>query len=197
MKRFNLIAGLLLVVTLFCSGCRSTGKSLWTQIKDLGGQKTDLSIQVEKLQQENQQLSRRVKVLEGIDPNERLAAIDTLEKIAITSRSGFYDKDDDGKKEALVVYVETTDNAGDRIKAAGRVEVQLWNLEAKNALVKQWAIEPAQLRQCWAGTLMTDYYRFILPVEDVVEGDRTGLTVRVKFVDYFSGKVLQDQRTVR
>jgi hypothetical protein len=175
-------------------------KSLWQQIKELGTQKSDLGIRVEKLEQENQQLDRQVKTLEGLDPNERHAAIDTLEKIAITSRSGLYDKDGNGTKETLVVYAETTDSAGDRIKAAGRVEVQLWNLEAKDsqkALLKQWTVEPAQLKTCWVGTLMTDYYRFTFPVEDIAKEDTTGLTVKVKFVDYLSGKIFEDQQVVR
>jgi transcription elongation GreA/GreB family factor len=203
MNRFCHSALLLLVVCLLLSGGCSNGnteKSLWGQIKEMGNQKSELSIRVEKLEQENQQLDRRIKTLQGIDPNERLSVIDTLEKIAITSRSGFYDKDNDGKKETLVVYLETADSAGDRIKAAGRVEVQLWNLEAKDshkALARQWTIEPAQLKTCWAGTLMTDYYRFTFPVEDIAKEDMAGLTIKVKFVDYLSGKILEDQRVVR
>jgi hypothetical protein len=200
-KRLCYAASLLLAAGLvFCGGCGNTEKSLWQQIKELGSQKSDLELRVEKLQQENQQLSRQVGILQGIDPNERLAVIDTLDKIAITSRSGFYDKDNNGTKETLVVYVETTDSAGDRIKAAGRVEVQLWNLEVKDsqkALVKQWTVEPAQLKQCWSGTLITYYYRFAFPAEDIAAGNTTGLTIKVKFTDYFSGKVFEDQRAIK
>jgi outer membrane murein-binding lipoprotein Lpp len=201
MKRFCHITVVLLIAgILLCSGCGSTEKSLWQQIKDLGGQKSDLKLRVEKLEQENQQLGLQIKTLGGIDPNDRLAVIDTLDKIAITSRSGFYDKDNNGTKETLVVYVETTDSVGDRIKAAGRVDVQLWNLEVKDsqkALLKQWTIEPAQLKQCWSGTLITYYYRFTFPAEDIAAGDTAGLTVKVKFTDYFSGKVFQDQRAIK
>jgi hypothetical protein len=185
---------------LLCGGCGSTEKSLWQQIKDMGNQKSDLNIRIEKLEKENQQLVQQVSTLEGLDPNERQAAIDTLEKIAITSRSGFYDKDDDGTKETLVVYVETTDSAGDRIKAPGQAEIQLWNLQSKdpkNALVKQWTVKPAQLKQCWAGTLITYYYRFTFPAEDIAQRDTAGLTIKVKFVDYLSGKVLEDLRVIK
>jgi hypothetical protein len=187
---------------LMCGGCSNgnTEKSLWQQLKEKGDQKSDLAMRVEKLEQDNEQLGRQVKTLQGIDPNERFSVIDTLEKIAVTSRSGFYDKDNDGKKETLVVYVETTDSAGDRIKAAGRVEVQLWNLDAKDSqrgLLKEWTIEPDRLKTCWAGTLMTDYYRFTFPAEDIAGGDTAGLTIKVKFTDYFSGKIHEDQRVVR
>jgi hypothetical protein len=200
MNRYFHIAVMLLTAgILLCGGCGNTEKSLWQQIKDMSSQRSELAIRVEKLQQENQQLSRQVKMLEAIDPNERLSVIDTLEKIAITSRSGFYDKDNDGKKESLVVYLETTDNTGDRIKAAGQVEVQLWNLEAKDSqsgLLKEWTIEPAQLRTSWSGTLMTYYYRFTFPVEDIVQTDKS-LTIKVKIIDYFSGRIFQDQRVIK
>jgi len=186
---------------LFATGCgNEQNKSLWQQIKDLGNQKSTLDIRIEKLEEENEQLRRQVKTLEGLDPNDRLTMIDTLEKIVIHSRSGLYDKNNDGKKETLVVYVEPTDIAGDRVKAAGRVNVQLWNLNAKDphaALLKQWIIKPAELKQYWVGTLMTHYYRLSFPAGDIVKGDETGLTVKVRFVDYFSGKTLEDQRMIK
>jgi hypothetical protein len=194
-------ASLLLVTgVVLCVGCHNTEKSLWQQIKDQGNQKSILALRVEKLEQDNEQLGRQVRTLQSLDPNERLAAIDVLDKITITPRSGFYDKNGDEKKETLVVYVETIDSSGDRVKAAGRVDVQLWNLDAKDpagALLKQWTIEPAQLKACWAGTLMTNYYRFIFPAEGLAEKGQTGLTVKVKFVDYFGGKVFEDQRALQ
>jgi outer membrane murein-binding lipoprotein Lpp len=201
MSRFHCAARLLLVVgILLCGGCGNSEKSLWQKIKDLGNQKSDLAIRVEKLEQENQQLRNQVKTLQGLDPNERLAAVDVLEKIAIGSRTGLYDKDGDGTKESLVVYIEPTDIAGDRVKAAGRVDLRLWNLDAEgsqNALLKEWRVQPEQLKGCWAATLMTHYYRLTFGVADILKPDETGLVVKVKFVDYVSGKVLEDQRAVK
>jgi len=203
MRRLCHSAILLLTAQMFlCGGCNNgnTENSLWQQIKDMGNEKSELSIRVEQLEQENQRLGRQVKILEAIDPNERLAVMDTLEKIAITSRSGFYDKDNNGSKETLVVYLETTDSVGDRIKAAGRAEIQLWNLEAKESqsgLLKEWIIEPSELRTSWAGTLMTDYYRFTFPAEDIAAPDAASLTIKVKFTDYFSGRIFQDQRAIK
>jgi hypothetical protein len=192
---------LLLTGLVFCGGCGGDQKkSLWQQIKSLGSEKNALAGRVEKLEQENEQLRRQVNVLEKMDPNDRLAAIDVLKKVAIGQRSGLYDKDSDGKKETLMVYIEPTDAAGDRIKAAGRVSVQFWNLSAKdshNALLKQWVIEPDKLRACWVATMMTHYYRLSFPAGELVKGDETGLTVKVQFTDYFSGRTLEDQRPIQ
>ncbi len=201
MSRFHCAAGLLLVAgILLCGGCGNSEKSLWQKIKDVGNQKSDLAIRVEKLEQENQQLRNQVKTLQGLDPNERMAAVDVLEKIAIGSRTGLYDKDGDGTKESLVVYIEPTDIAGDRVKAAGRVDLRLWNLDAEgsqNALLKEWRVQPEQLKGYWVATLMTHYYRLTFGVADILKPDETGLVVKVKFVDYVSGKVLEDQRAVK
>jgi outer membrane murein-binding lipoprotein Lpp len=189
-----------LSMALLIGGCGNNEKSLWQQIKTLGGEKNTLAGRVEKLEQENEQLRRQALTLQGLDPNSRLTAVDTLKKIVIGRRSGFYDKDNDGKKETLTVYVEPTDSAEDRIKAAGRVNVQLWNLNAKDpqkALLKQWTVEPDQLRQCWVDTIMTYCYRLSFPTGDIIKGDETGLTIKVQFVDYFSGKTLEDQRAIK
>jgi hypothetical protein len=197
----NLLTGLLLSGVIFCGGCGgSQNKSLWQQIKSLGGEKDVLAGRVEKLEQENEQLLRQVKTLQMLDPNDRIMAIDVLKKIALGHRSGLYDKNNDGKKETLMVYIEPTDSAGDRVKAAGRVDVQLWNLNAKdphNAFLKQWTVEPEKLKTCWVATMMTHYYRLSFPIGAIVKGDEKGLTVKVRFMDYFSGKILEDQRPIQ
>lgn len=197
----SIISLLLLTGLIFCSGCWNNEQpSLWRQIKELGSQKSDLAIRVEELEKENESLRQQLKTLQKLDPNERLEAINVLEKIVITSRSGLYDKDGDRKKETLVVYVETIDSAGDRVKTPGWIQVQLWNLntqDARNAVLNQWTIEPHQLKGYWVSTMLTNYYRLTFPLKDVIQGDESGLTVRVKFVDYFSGKILEDQRALK
>ena len=200
-QRIYLLGLLFLAGLIFCQGCSgSIEKSLWQQITDLTDQKSTLSVRVEKLQQENDQLHRQVLTLQHLDPNERMTAVDVLETIVIGSRTGLYDKNEDGKKESLVVYIEPTDSAGDRVKAPGEVEVQLWNLDAKDphkALLEQWTVKPAELKECWSSMLMTDYYRLVFKAGDVLPSDPTGLTVKVRFIDYFSGKVFEDQRAIK
>lgn len=181
-----------------CSG--NSNQSLWQQITDLTNQRSTLAVNVQKLEQENEQLRQQVKTLGNFDPNERTAAVDVINKITIGSRTGLYDKNGDKKKESLVLYLEPTDIAGDRIKAAGRLEVRLWNLQAEDpqkALLKQWTIEPEELKKSWSATLMTYCYRVVLGVEDVVSENQSALTVKVQFVDYFSGRILEDQRAIK
>ncbi|MGH2272210.1 hypothetical protein ACQ9LF_10460 [Anaerohalosphaeraceae bacterium U12dextr] len=189
------------VMGLVLSGCSSSdpNDSLWSQIKSLGGERDTLTTRVETLDQENQQLRQQIQTLQAVDAQQRAAVLDTLAKIEIGKRSGLYDKDNNGSKETLVIYLEPIDSAQDRIKAPGRVEVELWNLDASNpqaALLKQWMVEPEQLKTLWAGTLMSSFYRLSFPVDGIIKGNEKGLTVNVRFTDYIAGKVLSAQQPI-
>ena len=119
-------------------------------------------------------------------------------RIKIGRRSGLFDRDNDGKKEKLIVYVKTIDEAGDAVKAAGEVVVQLWDLNAEEgeALLGKWEIGPAELKRMWAGTVMTNYYRLEFDVSELVKAEQQELTVKVRFTDYVTGKVFGEQKVI-
>jgi hypothetical protein len=186
-------------IVLALAGCGgSVNESLWQQIKTLEEEKRDLKADNEKLQRETQQLNQQAATLQGISADQRTAALNTLVAVEIGTRSGLFDKDKNGSKESLIVYLKPIDAAQDSVKAAGQVEVQLWNLDAdpKGALLKQWDIQPDELMKLWAGTILNDFYRFSFPVDNIVKGDEKGLTIKVKFTDYNTGKILEAQRTI-
>ncbi len=191
----------LLAVGMVLGGCSSSdpNDSLWGQVKSLNGEKDVLTARAESLEKENQQLRQQVQTLQAIDGQQRAASLDILTKIEIGSRSGLYDKDNNGSKETLTIYLEPIDSSQDKVKAPGRVEVELWNLDSSNpqgALLKQWVVEPEQLKTLWAGTLMSSFYRLSFPVDQIVKGDEKGLTVKVRFTDYIAGKVLSAQQPI-
>lgn len=154
--------------------------------------------QLQKLQEENDGLRRQIETLLTLGPETRLEAISVLEKIKIKSRSGFYDKDRDGRKEVLKVYVQPIDSAGDKIKAPGSVRVQLWDLnaDADAALLKEWQVGPEELKQMWVGTLLTHYYRLSFDVSDMPGGRDRELKLKVGFTDFVTGKVFQEHKMV-
>ncbi len=154
--------------------------------------------QVQKLQAENDSLRRQIETLSALGPEIRLEVISVLEKIKIRSRSGFYDKDRDGKKEVLKVYVQPIDSVGDKIKAPGSVRVQLWDLnaDADASLLKEWQVGPEELMQMWVGTPLTHYYRLSFDVSDMPGGRDKELKLKVGFTDYVTGKVLQEHKMV-
>jgi hypothetical protein len=155
--------------------------------------------QIKKLQEENDSLGRQIETLSVLGPEIRLEAMSVPEKIKLKSRSGFYDKNRDGKKEVLKVYVQPIDPAGDKIKAPGSVRVRLWDLnaDADAGLLKEWQIEPEELKQMWVGTLLTHYYRLSFDVSDMPGGRDRELKLDVSFTDYVTGKVFEEYKMIK
>ncbi|MGD0785318.1 MAG: hypothetical protein ABR969_05850 [Sedimentisphaerales bacterium] len=147
---------------------------------------------------ENKQLKEKLETLMGIDKPARIEALSTITAIEITSRSGLYDKNKDKKNDTLIVYLKPIDDMGDVIKAAGAVDVELWNLNAKpqEALLKSWVIEPKELKKNWSGSLMTCYYKLQFDVNSVLTGKEKDLTLKAQFTDYLTGKVLKGQKVI-
>jgi hypothetical protein len=151
-----------------------------------------------KMAAEIEQLKNQLEGLMGINKPARIDAISTITSIDITRRSNLYDKNDDKKKETLIVYLRPIDDMGDCIKAAGAVEVQLWNLSAEpnEALLKSWEIVPEELKKTWSGSLLTSYYKLQFDADDILTGKEKDLTLKVQFTDYLTGKVLKEQRVI-
>lgn len=196
--RMMLIALLFTVIT-FAAGCGESMKAAdWDQVTELTGERNLLRQKVGQLEGENGELREQVKTLSSLDPNVRLEMLNRLKKIEIGKRSGIYDKDKDGKVEKLIVYVKPFDDSGDAFKAAGKVEVELWDLNAESAKAKigQWKIKPAELKKLWSSVVITNYYRLAFDVGDIISQEQEELTVKIKFIDYITGKIFNEQRVV-
>ena len=194
----RLFVTVILVFGAAC-GCQEESQvSLWDQIKQLGQEKVTLREQNEKLQSENEELKKQIQTLSAIDPQIRAEAVATMKKIDIGKRSGLFDKDSDGIKEKLIVYVRPSDETGDTVKTPGSVEVQLWDLdsESSEAMLASWQLGPEQIKTLWASTLMTNYYRLTFDVSEILDGQAQELTVKVRFTDYMTGKSLTAQKVI-
>ena len=181
------------------AGCGGGGESSpWGQIKLLGQEKTGLKLQVEQLENENKDLRRQVTTLTALDSDARLESLPQIKKIEIGRRSGFYDKDADGRKELFVVYVRPYDMQLDTVKAAGSVRIQLWDLglDPAEALLVQWQVGPDELKEMWSATMMTNYYRLTYDVGAMPGLEEKELTVKVSFTDYITGKEFRAQHVI-
>jgi len=187
-----------IVLSTLC-GCEVGQQTEWDQIKQLEKDKLGMKQKIEELEAENDNLSKQMTTLSGIDPNRRFEAIATLDRIEIGKRTAIFDKDEDGTKETLIVYVKTFDETGDVVKAPGSIHLQLWDLNQKpdGALLGDWEIEPEDLKMLWMGTMMTNYYRLKYNVGDKLPANETELTVKVTFRDYITGKTFQEQKTIK
>jgi len=185
----------------FTAGCEETGSrkpSLNKQVHLLEQQNTQLTRQIEQSGTEKEQLQKQIQVLSGLKPQLKPEDIYNLQKVRITRYTNLYDKDKDGKKEKLIVYIKPIDADGDVIKASGEADVQLWDLNKPEgqALLGQWTVKPDELKKLWFATLLTINYRLTFDVADKVDKFDEPLTVKVTFTDYLSGRVFKEQRVI-
>lgn len=195
----GLTATVLLCVFVFIGGCNRPNtrqNALVEQVHELSQEKAQLESQIEQYKTEEQQLKERVDVLTGLSVDQR--KLYSIQRIKIGRFTDLYDKDEDGKKEKLIVYIQPIDQKGDIVKAAGSVEVQLWDLneQANQALLGQWNVNSDQLQKQWLTTLLSSNYRLMFDIADKVEDFSKPLTVKVSFTHYLTGKVFEEQKVI-
>ena len=190
-----------LIFLLLATGCAAPNdkESLATKIGQLTQENTQLQEQIEQSNAENKQLKGRIQVLSELPKEVKLENLNRLESVKIGRYTGFFDKDKDGKKEKLIVYIQPIDEQGDMIKVTGAVDVQLWNLDkaGSEALLDEWRVESNELKEFWFATLITINYRLTFDVTDIVESLEEQLTVKVTFTDYMTGKVFKEQKVIK
>jgi hypothetical protein len=182
-----------------CENANSQQSPLVEQIGNLREQKKQLENQLEQSRAENKQLTKQMHVLSGLPEEVKGENLYRLHKIKIGKYTGLFDKDDDGTKEKLIVYIQPIDEEGDIIKATGAVDVQLWDLdssETNQALLGEWHVEPGELKKLWFATLVINY-RLTFDIADKVKSFDEPLTVKVAFTDYLSGKVFKEQQVIK
>jgi len=192
------LAGCLLAAA---AGCESTGSQKIPpakQIQTLKQEKRQLARQIEQSKTEAEQLKKQIQILSDLPPEAKFENLYHLQRTKITRYTNLYDKDKDGKKEKLIVYIQPIDEEGDIVKATGAVDVQLWDLNKENgqALLGQWQVKPDELKKLWFATLITNY-RLTFDVADKITGDEEALTVKVTFTDYLTGKVFKEQKVIK
>ncbi len=194
---YAIFSGFLLAAIAGCDGAAGPDP-LKEEINTLKQEKKQLTRQMEQSISENEKLKKQIMVLSGLPTDTKLENFYNLQRVKITGFTNFYDKDKDGRREKLIVYIQPIDQDGDVVKATGSVDVQLWNLNKANgkALLGQWHVKPDELRKLWFATLVTINYRLTFDVADKIEKFEEALTVKLTFTDHLSGKVFKQQKVI-
>jgi len=162
----------------------------------------DARDRIRKLEEENRDLAdrlaasrREAKTLRRLGP-KRMDKLFHVRKLAIGRYTAGADLDGKGAQDGVKVYLQLFDQHGSKIKAAGDVTVQLYDLSAtpKRNLIGQCAWTVEQVNKQWAGGLIS--YHYVLPCRWRRPPSRDEVTVRVEFVDYLTGKTFVAQRVV-
>jgi len=167
--------------------------------RDVEREKTQLTGQLEQCQVEVQQLKAQIQALAALPQNKPENLFYALSAVKINRFTDFYDKNEDGKRDKLIVYLQPVDQAGDAIKTAGIASVQLWNLHQPGgqALLGEWQVLPGELHKLWFNTLTSTAYRLTFEVAATPEMLAQPLTVKTTFTDYLTGQVFTDQFVIQ
>ena len=132
------------VIILVCmmlslaTGCKTANVrvAVAAETAELKQQNRQCQDNLQKSQAQVEQLKKQVATLSELKSGLKLESIYNLQSLKITRYTGFYENEA-GKKERLIVYIQPIDDDGDVIKAAGTVDVQLWDLNqpGSNALL--------------------------------------------------------------
>jgi len=186
----------------FVAGCESSAirkTPLAEKVDKLTQDKRELTRHIEHIESRNKDLQKQINTLHGLEDNVKLKDLCDLQRVRITKYTNLFDKDKDGKKETLIVYLQPIDQDGDIIKAPGDVHVQLLDLDKDKdpALLGKWHITPNKLRKLWFNALLKTNYRLTFDVADKLDSYEEPLTVTVTFTDYLSGKVFEEQMLIK
>ncbi|MBN1807230.1 MAG: hypothetical protein JW837_18435 [Sedimentisphaerales bacterium] len=185
----------------FFIGCSDSYKEppLQDRVDFLTLQQKDLESRLEQVNAENEKLKQQVHTLSSLPEQVKGKNLYSLIDVEIGKYTGFFDKDKDGTKEELVVYIEPMDEQGDVIKAAAEIEVELWDLNKPDgeALIAKWpAVKPEELKKLWFIGFVKVNYRLIFDIKDKVKNFDNPLTVKVTFTDCLSGRVFKKQSVI-
>jgi outer membrane murein-binding lipoprotein Lpp len=186
----------------FLAGCESNegpANPLTKQIETLTQDKREMMRQIEQLESKNKVLQKQINTLHDFTDNVSFKDLYEVKSIKITKYTNLYDKDKDGKKDTLLVYIQPIDQDGDIIKAAGDVNVRLLDLDKDRepVILGKWRLTTTQLRKLWVDALIKTNYRLTFDVSGKIPDQDKPLTVMVTFTDYLTGKIFEEQKLIK
>ena len=144
-----------------------------------------------------EQLHRQIAELRGL-PAEQMDELIQVSRIEFGRFTRAFDQDEDGYDEGIVVYLHTLDRAGDRIKSAGTVQLELWDLAETegNQKLGQWRYDMTELGDYWLSGFGTYHFKFELDWPARMPPGNKNLTIKLTFSDALTGKVFEIQQMV-
>ena len=194
------LTGALIVIGLVAGlmpGCNGSKAPVKETLILLEQENARLHRQIVDQEKQIEQLQVQIADLRGL-PVEEMAELIQVGRIEFGRFTRAFDRDEDGYDDGIVVYLHTLDREGDKIKSAGQVRLELWDLaEAEgNRQLGQWHYDMTDLGDYWLSGPLTYHFKF---EHDWPEG-RTpkhgNLTIKLIYNDALTGKVFEVQKLV-
>lgn len=138
--------------------------------------------------------TERIRALQGLS-DRRSADIVHVESVELGRYTGGWDTDGKGGDDGVKIFLVPRDAAGDAIKATGEVRIQVFDLSQPHSRITilDTTYPAEKVAEAWAGGFLAYHFSFFCPwPEGPPEADK--VTVRVEFLDYFTGKRFTEQK---
>ena len=193
-----IICGLLL--GLIIGGCETGGPVEPVVRKDQAVVIARLKSELAQVRRTNQEMSQQLDILRGFG-DDRLEYLVRVEKIGFGRFTRIADKSEGTGQEGLIVYLVLRDRQGSKIKAAGEVEIELWDLSNDNGRrLGQWKFTLKEQPKYWLNGVLTDHYKFELPVlgsmtdKAAQPAGPINFTLKCRFTEALTGTVFEAQK---
>lgn len=179
-----------------CNGATDEITGLKRQATDLRRVNRSLVITTEEQARKISELIEKVRFLRALG-EDRLHKLYRAAKVEIADLSSGVDSDGKLGDDGLVLYVNLFDQDGHKFKAAGDIDIHIYDLSdpAFPQIVAALAFDVDQAKAHWHGRLLTYHYRFECPWGHRRPSGRS-VMAKVGFRDYLTGTTLEHTKTI-
>jgi hypothetical protein len=196
MTKTILTIGLILSVAALV-GCEPTsGPAGTTEQKLIAVEKTNLELTAKVSELENRIAvqDEQIATLQNLG-DARMDHLFTVQSVKLGKFTGGWDFDGDDVEDGIRVFVIPQDQHDSLLKSAGRVKVQLYDLNAapEEVLLAEYTYDASEVAEYWASGFMGSHFAFDCAWKDTTPSAGEA-TVRVEFVDALTGKTFRAQK---
>jgi hypothetical protein len=179
-----------------CGGSAEQIAGLNRQISTLQSTNRKLVANLEAQDKEIEKLNEANRLLGNLKET-RLEKLYSATKITIDRLSGGLNIDGEIGDEGIVVYATLFDQEGHKFKAAGALDVFVSDLSNPRdpEQIASYEHDIDQTKALWFGRALTYHYKIECLWQERPPKGRT-VHVSVRFLDYLTGRVLQDSAEI-
>ena len=192
---------LLFALTIAAGGCNKATILMPTEADQLRAMVRDLSLKVDQLNSANAELKQQLEIANkdaqvrtGISP-EVASATPQLVRVRVGSSSHFA-RSGEANVCVATIYLEPQDGLGRFLQIVGTLDVSLFELSptGTSRALGTASFGPLEVRDAWRGGVMGSHYTFEVPMTGDGWNCTGSATVRLAFVDGYTGTTHSSQR---